>query len=355
MIKVLVTAAGGSPATGFIRSLKCAPEDFYVIGVDANKYTLQRSEADRNYLVPKVKDPNYLRVLNKIIEIEKPDLIHIQVSEEMLTVSQYREYIKAPLFLPKHEVLEVCEDKYKSYNIWRESDIKVPQTLMLFNEMDLKRAFSEFGPKLWVRAISGSAGRGSLPTDNYETAKLWIDFNRGWGHFSAAECLEEQTITWQSIWKNGQLVVAQGRKRLYWEFSNRSPSGVTGITGTGVTVSDSQLDALAIRAIKAIDPCPEGIYGVDLTFDKAGNPNPTEINAGRFFTTHQFFTEAGLNMPYIFVKAALGQDVAIPQRINPLDPGLFWIRGMDVLPRLVKGDDIERPVYELNKFLAEIS
>jgi carbamoyl-phosphate synthase large subunit len=114
-----------------------------------------------------------------------------------------------------------------------------------------------------------------------------------------------------------------------------SPSGVTGVTGGGETVRDKTLDDISLRAIQAIDPSPHGLYGVDLTFDSKGIPNPTEINIGRFFTTHHFFTEAGLNMPLLYVMTALGKPVPFPKRIiNPLPAGLIWIRGMDFHPVL---------------------
>jgi carbamoyl-phosphate synthase large subunit len=143
--------------------------------------------------------------------------------------------------------------------------------------------------------------------------------------------------------------VAQTRKRLYWEFSNRSPSGVTGLTGTGVTVSDPAVDDLAIRAIHAIDACPHGVWSVDMTYDREGCPNPTEINIGRFFTTHLFFSQAGLNMPYILVKLAFGEEPPLPEkRINPLPDGLAWIRGMDIVPILTTTAEIESKVEQFN-------
>ena len=67
MKRVLVTSAGGAPSANFIRSLRDAPESFWIVGVDANKYTLQRSEADENYLVPYADDQDYLPVLSQII------------------------------------------------------------------------------------------------------------------------------------------------------------------------------------------------------------------------------------------------------------------------------------------------
>ena len=41
MKRVIVTGAGGSPAIGFVRSLRTAPEPFYLIGLDVNPYNLQ--------------------------------------------------------------------------------------------------------------------------------------------------------------------------------------------------------------------------------------------------------------------------------------------------------------------------
>lgn len=222
--------------------------------------------------------------------------------------------------------------------------------MMISTELDLKEAFTNFGPTIWIRAVTGAAGKGSLPTDNYNQAKAWLDFHEGWGSFSAAACLEQESITWQSIWNEGELVVAQGRKRIYWEFANRAPSGITGLTGTGVTISNPQLDDLAQRTIHAVDKKPHGIFSVDMTYDRDGIPNPTEINIGRFFTTHFFFTKAGLNMPQIYVKLAFNEKLPhIDKKINSLAEGIAWVRGMDVEPILTDMSTIEKAESELEQ------
>ena len=353
--RILVTAAGGSPATNFVRSLRDAPEPFHLVGIDANKFTLQRAETDQKFLVPKAKDPAYLGVLQDVVKETGVEFIHCQMSYEMLTISALREKLGVRTFLPAHRTIDICENKFLSYEHWQKAGIPVPATMMLHDVEDLKEAFRRFGPKLWLREIRGSAGRGSLPTDDFETGMRWIDLHKGWGNFTAAECLQPESITWQSIWKDGELVVAQGRKRLYWEFSNRAPSGVTGITGTGVTVSDPVLDDLAQRAVRAVDDRPNGIFGVDLTFDKKGVPNLTEINIGRFFTTHYFFTAAGLNMPYIYVKLGYGEPLPpLEKKINPLPPGLAWVRGMDCEPVLIPMNEIDACEQALKARIARL-
>ena len=190
MKRVAVTGAGGSPAIGFARSLRSAPEEFHLIGFDTNPYTLQRAETDERYLVPRVSDPDYLRVISDILHETKPDLLHIQISAEMIAVSGLRDQLPCRTFLPRHETILACEDKFASYTRWSAAGLKVPQTMLLNDVSDLEVAFEKFGPRLWLRFTSGSAGRGALPTSDLEEGKLWIEFHRGWGKFTAAECLE---------------------------------------------------------------------------------------------------------------------------------------------------------------------
>jgi carbamoyl-phosphate synthase large subunit len=359
MIKrILVCGAGGAPALNFIRSLRKVREKFYLIGVTCNKYDLCKAVklVDKHFLVPPAKDEtDYVGVMRQVIKETRPDFLHAQNDEEVYAVSKYRHKLGVKTFLPSHEVIEVCQDKFKSAKAWEKAGMAVPRTFLIKNENDLKDAFKKIKGKVWVRAISGAFGKWSLPTDDFNFARHWINYYKGWGNFSVAEYLSPDSITWLSIWKDGELIVAQGRKRLYWEFSNRSVSGVTGITGTGVTVSDKKLDDLAIKAVKAIDDCPNGIYGVDLTYDRNKVANPTEINIGRFFTTHQFFTEAGLNMPYIYIKAAFNEKLPrIKKKINPLPNGLAWVRGMDVEPVLTTAREIASYEEELIRRLKKI-
>lgn len=120
-------------------------------------------------------------------------------------------------------------------------------------------------------------------------------------------------------------------------------------------MADPELDKLAREAIVAIEARPHGIWSVDLTLDKAGIPNPTEINIARFFTTHQFFSAAGLNMPFIFVKLGFDESPPpIPKKINPLPVDLAWVRGMDFEPILTTMEKINSCEAELKVLRKEV-
>ena len=356
MKRILVTGAGGAPTANFVRSLRLTSEPFYLIGVDSNKYYLQRAETDERHLVPPCDDRDYLPVLTHIIRSSGAEFLYAQPDVEIERISEERAHLPIRTFLPKKETVTICMNKYLSYEKWKEHGLKVPKTRMIHTQEDLAACFRELGPRVWIRETKGAFGKGSLPTSSYEQAKAWLDFQKGWGRYSCAECLDEQSVTWQSIWKDGELIVAQGRKRIYWEFANRAPSGVTGITGTGVTLEDPVIDTTAEAAIKAIDDSPNGIFSVDMTYDSSGVPNPTEINIGRFFTTHLFFSQAGLNMPYIYLKLAFDEHpLHLHKKINPLPSGLAWVRGMDFLPVLTTVEEIENSERELKRLREKLN
>jgi carbamoyl-phosphate synthase large subunit len=354
-IKIMVTGAGGAASIGFCRSLNDANTNYEIIGVDCNKYHLNLAEVDHRYLVPCVNDPDYIDILNYIIKKHQIDFLHSQPDVEIEFLSAHREDLKVKTNFPSENTVRICTNKWESYKRWKDAGIKVPKTLFIQNEKDLSSAFKELGGNIWVRDIKGAGGKGSLPTSNTKEAIAWVNFCDGFGHFTAAELLSKRTVTWSSIWDNGQLIIAQTRERMYWEYSNNSSSGVTGMTGTGITVDDETVNNVAIASIFAIDPVPHGIFSVDMTYDFNGIPNPTEINIARFFTTHYFFTSAGINFPDIFVRNFLGLPIKkLKKKINPLPEGLAWIRGMDSKPVLVGTSRFLQLEKELDDFRSQI-
>ena len=102
---------------------------------------------------------------------------------------------------------------------------------------------------------------------------------------------------------------------------------------------------IAMKTVYAVDEKPHGIFGVDMTYDNNGIPNPTEINISRFFTTILFFTKAGLNMPEIFKDLALYEEFPkLEKKINPLPDGLLWLRGMDTEPVITTKEEIDKEI-----------
>ncbi len=354
-MKILIAGAGGAPSEGVINSLLLSNKKEEIIGMGSEPTDLLLSSAKKKYFIPYANTPEYKDCLLQILETEKPDLIHFQNDLEIFHASLLRDEIHAAgvkTFMPSHEVIDTCVHKYKTYLKLKAAGVKVPENIMINNEADLKNAFETLGDKngnIWLRASSiGGGGKGALPTNDFTFAKGWIDRYKGWGDFVAAEMLTPDTVTWLSIWHEGNLVVAQTRIRKGWTHGNRTVSGVTGVTKVGQTFSDAKVDQIAIDTVKAVTDKPHGIFGVDMAYDFNGIPNPTEINISRFFTTVLFFTEAGLNMPEIFKDLALYNTYPnLEKIINPLPDGLLWLRGMDAKPLLVNNEDFVKSIINL--------
>ena len=361
MKRILATACGGPSTLSFTRSLRDADpkgEKYYIIGTDCDRFNIHRAEVNVAYLCPKATDPRYIPFIKNLIKKERIDFLHSQPEIEAFIIGKHRDEILSigcKLFMPSQKTIELLRDKGESVKIWKQAGIKVPETIDIHNESDLKRAFATFGRDIWIRETIGAAGKGSLSRPTYEMALAHINARNIWGKTVAVEHLTKDTITWQSIWHNGKLVVAQGRKRLYWAFGNRAQSGVTGLTGTGITISNPELDKLAIKCIIAADPEPHGIFSVDFTYDKDGVPNPTEINIAKFFTTHHFITRTGCNMPDILVQLAFDEYKDPYDIFNPCKPNMYWIRGIDVLPVLLHESEIKAKEDEYRQLLKDIS
>lgn len=346
LAKIYLGGAGGAPTNNVIRSLRESDRDDYLIGTTCLPSDLFLADVDEKHLIPPATHTNYPERLLSLLSKVKPEFIHLQHDFEVRAVSRLRDKLQdlnVKHFLPAADTIENCVDKGRSYDIWQAEGVKVPKTILLNNPQDLKRAFDELGESIWIRATEGGGGTGALPTNNFDFARIWIERFNGWGNFTAAELLTKQSVTWLSLWYQGELVVAQSRRRRSWNFGDRTLSGVTGVTGVGETCSDPTVDRVAQDSIAAIDNRPHGIFAVDMAYDTEGFPNPTEINIGRFFTTVYFFTKAGLNLPEIYLNIAIdGEFPSLERKINPLPEGLVWIRGMDVHPVLTTTHNLEQ-------------
>ena len=79
-----------------------------------------------------------------------------------------------------------------------------------------------------------------------------------------------------------------------------------------------------------------------------GSICPTEINAGRFFTSSYFYSFAAkkykipsANMPYIFIKLAFKEKIQEGPKYNILPKDLYWIRHIDCSQQLIEKKNLE--------------
>ena len=342
MKKIIIDGAGGPAGLNFINSLLEAPEKMELIGTDVNKFHLAWLPLEKKVLFPKCDEGEYISKLNKLIEKTNANFIHAQPDGQVLLLSENREKIKAKTFLPSKETIRICQDKKKSSKIWQKCGLLKNDSMEISNEKDIDDAESFFGYPYWVRASMGNSSRGSTLVRDKKTAWHWISYWRSrkidW-KFIAQEYFGGKNIAFQSLWKDGEMVMSQARERLEYLYPSLAPSGITNTPVVAVTISRDDINQVATEAVTAIDDKATGIFCVDLREDENGIVRPTEINVGRFFTTSYFFTKAGINMPYFYVKLAFGEEIPKTSKFNILPDGLYWIRHIDAPAVLQKENE----------------
>lgn len=351
-MNVLLLSAGGPAGVNYLKALKLGGIAS-VFGADSNPYHLVfiDKHAIRSFKIPRSDEDGYLEEINKLISKYEIDFVHAQSDGEVLALSKNRDKIDAKVFLPDHKIILACQDKLttarKWSSMWSDAigyEIKDDDNLL----MNLAEIFNVF-PHAWIRAISGAGGKGSTPCLTQDTAYFWL---RYWWErypdleFMAQRLLPGRNIAWQSIWKDGKLLVSQARERVEYIYPYLAPSGVTGTPVVQKTIHDGDVNFNAAIAVKAIDPNPHGIYSVDLKENDEGHPIPTEINAGRFFTTSYFFAYAGkmfdvreANMPLIYTMIGCDEEVPLYEKqFDILPEDVYWIRHIDCGSKLTIKD-----------------
>ena len=343
---ILITAAGGPGAVNMTRSLALDPE-LRLIGCDASPYYVHLAITHERAIVPRCAERDaYINAVNGLVRRYTVDLIMPNNSLEAHVLSTERDRLEAPVFLPPASTLDKANSKWRSWQIWRESGLPVPETWLVESRSDLQRIFEDHSARpVWVRG-AGIPGKGiggaALPCKSRMQAEAWIDFYRGWGGMMASEYLPGDNLTWIGLWQDGELITSQARRRLAYVIPHVSPSGITGAPAISETVHHAKLNDIGPRAALALDPNLTGVSFLDFKCDAQGEPRITEMNAGRFGTTHHFYSAAGLNLPLMYVRLALGLPLeATPPRFDALPAGLTWIRTLDCGPVLLQPGEVQ--------------
>jgi carbamoyl-phosphate synthase large subunit len=359
MKRILITGAGGGGSNNLIRSIRSSGYPAIIIGTNVERYLLARSRADKNYLIPRGDSgPQYLEAINKIVMEEKIDLIIPNNDTEVKAISQYRDQIPTRTFLPSQKTIEMCQDKFTLSEHLSKNGFKVARTFSVPDPDHVEEVYKNFEGDdiVWCRMRKGSGSRGSLPVNNPEQVRFWIKYwheMRGVpdSMFLLCEYLPGRDYAFQSLWKDGKLVIAKTCERVSYLFGNITPSGTSSTPRIGQVLNNPLVNELCTKAVQSIDPHATGMFSIDLKEDRHGQPCITEINIGRFFMISIVFSAVGRhNMAEIYLKEAFGEPVDVPESERYSDIGTeetFLIRGVDNETAVMTDSEIEATYTKL--------
>jgi biotin carboxylase len=353
--RLLITGAGNGASNDLIRSLRTSDPSLFIVGYNSDRFTLKKSEADQNYLIPPSGRADFPSRLRSVINAEGIDLIIPTGDAEVELLSRLRDEIPCLVFLPTAKVIELCQDKYNLIAFLRDTGLPTTATHPVMHIDDIEEIFHRFAPQsiLWCRIRNGSGSAGATPVKTPEQARGWIKYwqeMRGVpvASFTLSEYLPGRDFACQSIWQNGKLVLVRTHERVsYFGGANR-PSGVASTAALAKTVVAPHVVAISTAAIRAIDETASGAFDVDLKEDARRVPQITEINAGRIISGAAIFDAAGEHsLALTYVRLALGESVEINEPYDVAED-YYFVRDVDTVPGVFHADELFEGIRELD-------
>lgn len=337
MVKILVTGCGGSIGIEIQRSLRRSGSDFHIIGSDRTWYGLEYGKhfCDEVVELPEAEDDAYPDAIRDLIGSRKVDVIFVNSDAELTITPKLLEGVDIAKAHPAPAITEICLDKFVTHkHIGSEGDL-FPKTVSIDSEEDLVRAFDILGEPLWLRPRIGAGGQGAIAIHTVEKARVWIELWRDMGinfkRWMAQALLSGRNFNWTGLFFDGKLYASAIMERMGYFLGSVTLNGITGQTGRGRTVNAPEVDRVSLEASQRLDPQITGVLSVDLKEDKEGRPRITEINP-RFGGRPWLLTEAGLNLPDIFVQLSVRPET----RESYVSPGIkydIWLaRQLDIEP-----------------------
>jgi carbamoyl-phosphate synthase large subunit len=347
---VLILRAGSGPSNSLIRSLQAASPRPALVGCHDDRFVLNKSLAGRNYLVPASTERNFPRELARIVREARVDVLIPTTDDDVLRISRLRSQLPCRTFLPRHSVIERCQDKYALARFLRRRGIPAPLTCALRSLGEIEAVFRRLAPRspLWCRVRKGSGSFGAIPVTRPEQARSWIRYFqevRGVppGAFTLSEYLPGRDFCVQSLWRDGRLILVKMAERLTY-IDNGGPSGVSSMAALARTAFDAIVIEACMRAVRALDARASGAFFADVKESADGAPCITEINAGRLASMTNLLDLSGRsNMSATYVRLALGEPVRIRDPLERSED-CYIVRSVDTAPAVFRARELFRGI-----------
>lgn len=345
-MRILITGVGGVTPRSFAHALRKYSRyaHYELMGTDSNKYALglyMNQLFNKTYLVPRVSDPEYWKVIDRILEQEKIDYAIINPELEVVEWAKRNENYTFPckVLLPDYRLASVLVDKallseaLEPYGIVPKSFTISPNETLDNKELKLEYPF-------WIRNALGSSGLGSMKINSMDELKNWINVNPNTEKFLASEFLPGRNLGCKMLYHNGELLRSAIAERVYYIMAKVAPSGITGNTCFGRLVNDPKVFDVAKKAMEIMfektNTPKHGFFTVDLKEAADGTPKVTEVNV-RYVAFTQCYAAGGANIPEDMIRV-LDNDPTFDRKFKlyEFEQDMIFLRDVDEQPIIMK-------------------
>ena len=156
MYNIAVTGTGGGVGQSILKSL--SNTDYNVIGLDGDQFAAGLYSSKTSYIIPYANNDNYIAALLKICKKEKISLLFPGLDAELMILSLNRELFKSigtTVVVSDPDVVEISDDKLKTYSKLIEAGVNVPFTEKLKDFNPSEKAF----PLIIKQRIGGARSK----------------------------------------------------------------------------------------------------------------------------------------------------------------------------------------------------
>lgn len=174
-VTILVSAAGSTNGVNVIKALRLQSEyDAKIIGIDSDIYASGLYLADQHEIVPRVSEATFKDRLLQICEKYDVNILIPSHSVELRFYSSNQKYLNeigVKTMIPSIESLEICDDKMKLANFFRESGVNCPKSY----DANSASSISEAHFPLFIKSRFGSGSSYARKINNRDELNFYLE------------------------------------------------------------------------------------------------------------------------------------------------------------------------------------
>lgn len=173
-MNILLTAIGKR-----IQLIKHLKRNWEIIGTDAEELIAGKNFVDSFYNISKYSEKGYIQKLLHICEKEKVDFLIPLYEKEFVTLCNSREdffKIGTQLILSSKKIIEICNDKWKSYKFFKDNNIDTP---LSYSKEELEHILKEnknINFPLIIKPLDGMGSDGVFKINNLKELLFFKDY-----------------------------------------------------------------------------------------------------------------------------------------------------------------------------------
>jgi carbamoyl-phosphate synthase large subunit len=141
-LKLLVTGVGGAAVGNqILKALQLAERKYRVVVGDASPDSLKLSRIEPAYLLPPASDPGYLDEVIRVCRQEEIGIVVPGSEPELKLLVGFREHLRGMgihLLTNEARVIDLCMDKMATCQFLESHGFRVPRSLLIEKEADVK-------------------------------------------------------------------------------------------------------------------------------------------------------------------------------------------------------------------------